>query len=329
MIKLEKASLKLPCRNSIRFSYLTLVFSALVTVLTTAQPAHALFFGYNQQAEAYKQQGEAAQEAQNYDMAVNYFTSAINCLPYDAAQNLADLYYVRAIATDATGQYDRATRDWQASHDNYQKCVDQAQYNPGTNVAYDKQYADDLQRMLNWRSTENPNTPNYMECGPMKRFAAPSSVKVYVDTTEQAGFSYDLRYLIFQAMNQWCSFSGSPIRMEQWSTADGANIIVQRANAPGQIGFGAGGQTNNQDSVNAAGQDIMTKSFVRLTSPGYNGNSMSQVDKNKLYNLALHETGHALGIGGHSPSGLDAMYFKAPVLKLSDRDKATMRMMYQ
>ena len=324
MIK-PKAAIK----NKLRLSHRPLALAALLSALITVQPAQALFFGYNQQAEAYKQQGEAAQEAQNYDMAVNYFTSAINVLPYDAAQNLADLYYVRAIATDATGQYDRATRDWQSSHDNFQKCVDQARYNPGTNVAYDKEYADDLQRMITWRSTENPNTPNYMECGPMKRFGTPSAVKVFVDTTEQSGFSYDLRYLIFQAMNQWASFSGSPIRMEQWSTADGANVIVQRANAPGQIGFGAGGQTNNQDSVNAAGKDVMTRSFVRLTCPGYSSNNMSQSDKNKLYNLALHETGHALGIGGHSPSGLDVMYFKAPMLKLSDRDKATMRQMYQ
>jgi predicted Zn-dependent protease len=310
-----------------RLLTIPLVCAQIAWPLAAAQPAQALFFGYNQQAEAYKQQGDAARDAQNFGMAVNYYTSAINILPYDAAQNLADIYYARAIANDVTGQYQRATSDWQAAHDNYAKCVQSGQ--SGNNLSYDKEYQDELGRLITWRATENPNTPDYMECGPMKRFAQSSNVRVFIDTTEASGFSYDLRYLIFQAMYQWCQFPGSPIRMQQWGTADGANIIVQRANAAGQIGFGAAGQTNSQDAVNAQGQDIMSRSFVRLTATGYNGNTMSQGDKDKLYNLALHETGHALGIGGHSPSGLDVMYFKSPLLKLSDRDAATMRKMYQ
>jgi tetratricopeptide (TPR) repeat protein len=72
---------KAPIQDSLRISRLSLALATLVAALISVQPAHALFFGYNQQAEAYKQQGEAAQEAQNYDMAINYFTSAINCLP--------------------------------------------------------------------------------------------------------------------------------------------------------------------------------------------------------------------------------------------------------
>lgn len=300
----------------------------LAQLFTTAwaQPSHALFFGYNQQAEAYKQQGDAARDAQNFSMAINYYTSAINLLPYDAAQNLADLYYARAIVNDVSGQYQRATSDWQAAHDNYAKCVQQGQNQPGVNISYDKEYEDELGRMIAWRATENPNSSNYMEDGPMQRFATPGNIKVFIDTTEASGFSYDLRYLIFQAMYTWCTFSGSPVRMTQWNSADGADIIVQRANAPGQIGFGAGGQTNAQPSGQG---NFIGKSYTRLTTSGYSGSNMSQGDKDRLFNLALHETGHALGIGGHSPSGLDIMYFKSPLLKLSDRDTTTLRMMYQ
>ncbi len=290
-----------------------------------APPSYALFFGYNQQAEAYKQQGDAARDSQNFSMAVNYYTSAINILPYDAAQNLADLYYARAIANDVCGQYQRATSDWQASHDNYAKCVQQGQNQPGVNISYDKEYEDELGRMIKWRATENPNSSNYMEDGPMQRFSTPSNIKVFIDTAEASGFSYDLRYLIFQAMYTWCSFSGSPVRMTQWNSADGADIIVQRANAAGQIGFGAGGQTNAQPSGQG---NFIGKSYTRLTA-NYSGSNMNQTDKDRLFNLALHETGHALGIGGHSPSGLDIMYFKSPLLKLSDRDTTTLRMMYQ
>jgi predicted Zn-dependent protease len=56
---------------------------------------------------------------------------------------------------------------------------------------------------------------------------------------------------------------------------------------------------------------------------------MSPRAKEQLFNLALHETGHALGIDGHSPSGLDIMYFKSPLIKLSDRDANTIRKIYQ
>ncbi len=73
---------------------------------------------------------------------------------------------------------------------------------------------------------------------------------------------------------------------------------------------------------------MLAQSKSLLSSPGYDGSGYNQVDKDRLYNLALHECGHALGLGGHSPSGLDIMYWKAPILRLSARDQATMRRMY-
>lgn len=69
----------------------------------------------------------------------------------------------------------------------------------------------------------------------------------------------------------------------------------------------------------------MTKSYVNLSAPSYDNKDMSPRAKEQLFNLALHETGHALGIDGHSPSGLDVMYFKSPLIKLSDRDANTIR----
>ena len=46
----------------------------------------------------------------------------------------------------------------------------------------------------------------------------------------------------------------------------------------------------------------------------------------------LHEIGHALGMHGHSPNNHDVMFLAAtpePIAKLSDRDKATIRKIYQ
>lgn len=320
-------------RNSLNSSLKTvvsLILAGQAWLYGSLQPAQALFFGYNQQAEAYKQQGDAAREAQNFGMAVNYYTSAINMLPYDAAQNLADLYYVRALANDMSGQYQRATSDWQSAQQNYLLCAQNGQGNPGVNVSYDQQMADELGRLVAWRNTENPNASDYMECGPMRRFpASHNPIKLYIDTSEADGFSYDLRYLITQAFEQWSNAGGSPIRFQSWDNMSDADIIVRRTTASGQIGFDAAGRTRYEDAVNAEGQDLISKTYVRLTATTYDGSSMSQSDKNKLYNLALHEAGHALGIGGHSPSGLDVMYWKSPLLRVSDRDINTLRRIYQ
>lgn len=321
---------KFPSQSLPLKSLASLLLALPLALGANCLPAQALFFGTNQQAEAYKQQGDAARENQNFGMAINYYTNAINMLPYDAAQNLADLYYVRALANDLFGQYERGTSDWQSAAQNYLLCVQNAQDNPQVNVSYDQQMADQLGRLVAWRKTENPNASDYIECGPMRRFPqSHNPIKLYIDTTQADGFSYDLRYLITQAFQQWSNAGGSPIRFQSWDDMNSADIIVRRTNAGGQVGFDAAGRTRYEDAVNSEGQDMISKTYVRLTAATYDGGSMAQPDKNKLYNLALHEAGHALGIGGHSPSGLDIMYWKSPLLRLSDRDINTLRRIYQ
>lgn len=50
-----------------------------------------------------------------------------------------------------------------------------------------------------------------------------------------------------------------------------------------------------------------------------------------LYGTVLHEMGHALGLGGHSPEAGDVMYRSVKTetrATLSDRDRATLRALY-
>ena len=98
---------------------------------------------------------------------------------------------------------------------------------------------------------------------------------------------------------------------------------MQRATADDPMNIGSTGQTSSY------GREVVTKSFVNLSAPSYDSKDMTPRAKELLFNLALHETGHALGIDGHSPSGLDVMYFKSPLIKLSDRDASTIRKIYQ
>jgi tetratricopeptide (TPR) repeat protein len=274
-----------------------------------------------QQAAKYKELGEAAYEAKNYALAVAYYSKALSLLPHEAANSLADLYYVRAMANDVTGQYQRASADWQAARDNYAKALIGNQ--AGVNVTFATSYRDELTELLQWRATQSPSSPDYCDSIHTKRLAPGSVLKVHISQSKKNGFSPELRTYIFQAMNLWCQFPGSPIRMELWPTQYDSNIIVQRASADDPMNIGSAGQTSSY------GRELVTKSFVNLSAPSYDSKDMTPRAKEQLFNLALHETGHALGIDGHSPSGLDVMYFKSPLIKLSDRDANTIRKIYQ
>ncbi len=299
-----------------------LVALATISIFHLGDCAWALSNDAAQQAAKYKEQGEIAFDDKNFSAAVTAYSKALSLLPYDAAQKMADLYYARAVANDVTGQYQRATCDWQAARDNYAKCLQGNK--AGVNVPFATAYRDELSEILDWRAAQNPNTCDYCESVHCKRFAPGQTITVYIDTTMKTGFAQDLRDLIFQAMNLWCTFSGSPVRMQLTSTIAGANIVVHRADGGTQIGIGANGQTAAHSS-----RQIINRSVVNLSAATYGSKDMSPRAKEKLFNLALHETGHALGIDGHSPSGLDVMYFKSPLIKLSDRDMSTLRKIYQ
>ncbi|CAN5480120.1 hypothetical protein BH11CYA1_BH11CYA1_42770 [soil metagenome] len=286
-----------------------------------ATPATVEKLTASQQAAKFKEQGEAAYEQKNFALAVACYSKALSLLPHDAASSLADLYYVRALANDITGQYQRGTADWQAASDNYAKALlgNQA----GVNVAIATAYRDELAALVHWRETQSPGSPDYCDSITTKRLAPGVVLKVFISQYKKTGFSPELRTYVFQAMQLWCQFPGSPIRMELWPTQYDSNIIVQRATVDDPMNIGSAGQTSSN------GRELVTKSFVNLSSPSYDIKEMTPRAKEQIFNLTLHETGHALGIDGHSPSGLDVMYFKSPLIKLSDRDANTIRKIYQ
>lgn len=307
----------------------------LALSLSSLSPALAMFYGYNQQAEGYKHEGDSYMDQGNYEMAISAYTQAINLLPYDSVQGKADALYNRAIANDVAGHFDQATQDFSWSRDYYTRCAQYASYpsseGSDLNVPYDQSLAQQLTNLVKWRGMVNPYTADYeRDAGPIKTFAlSKMPLKVFIDDSQGSGWSPDLRDLVWRAVNSWSGVSGTPVRFQQWNSAQGADYIITRPVQSGQIALGSGGYTSGvDDTPGPGGQPRLLQSKSLLSCPGYDGSTYSQIDRNRLYNLALHECGHALGLGGHSPSGLDIMYWKAPILRLSSRDAATLRRMY-
>jgi predicted Zn-dependent protease len=304
---------------------------ALACSLTCAWlPAHALFFGYDQQAEAYKHQADYAYETQNYPSAINYYQQAINALPYDAYQSLSGLYYSLALSDDVSGNYERATGDWQHAKNCYDQLIQAAASNPqaGINVAWATSTSGQLGNLIKWRQTCDPTTPDFFGNINVRHWPASKfPLRVYVDETPGQGFGYGSRTSIMQAIGQWVAANPSRLTIAQMDDINQADIIFQRPQA-GQVQRGSGGQTTYDDSADVQGNRMIKQSHVKLTCATQDFNQMTAAQKNELYNLALHESGHSLGLDGHSPSGLDVMYWKSPLLLLSARDIATIRRLY-
>jgi hypothetical protein len=132
------------------------------------------------------------------------------------------------------------------------------------------------------------------------------------------------------AFTQWMpEESDGKLHYKLVSDPDDANIVVSRVNSFDDLPSGAGGQTTydyNQEGQPSSG---VKKVSIRMFCPSHNSQDLTQRTKDKLYSLCLHEIGHALGLDGHSPNGLDIMYWKSASLELSARDRATIAKLYK
>lgn len=103
-----------------------------------------------------------------------------------------------------------------------------------------------------------------------------------------------------------------------------ADIVVDMVN---YLENSSGGnyykQGNTDLNYNQKGE--INSAHIRLLPIDNSGNYIS---KAKLYAIAVHEIGHAIGIMGHSQNSNDVMYGFSATGEFSSKDKETIRLMY-
>mgnify|MGYP001222821107 FL=1 len=158
-------------------------------------------------------------------------------------------------------------------------------------------------------------------------------IKIYVDRTAEPSDA-DLVSAVHAAINAWVPVARlGEVRMHVVADVQSADVIFRHSQAPTLVGssecdplsIGSGGVTFFC---------VPDRTPVRLTLlDGTGGHVMMEVAVNRFAldtasyfpSLVVHEMGHVLGIGSHSPNPADLMYGRPRRFHPTDADVATLR----
>lgn len=166
---------------------------------------------------------------------------------------------------------------------------------------------------------------NYLQSITPRRWADEKlPLKLYIDQNPATGFDTTLTETILEAFHAWTA-NQSSLRWEKTTIADQAMIAVTRV----ADGLGsAGGHTAFEETSDGNGSVQLQSANIRISMHSHDSSVYNPAELRAFKSLTIHEAGHALGLDGHSPHATDLMYWKSPLLELSNRDIKTLKLMY-
>lgn len=153
-------------------------------------------------------------------------------------------------------------------------------------------------------------------------------VRVYfandVVVTPRGGSPTRVNDLILTGFNRWPAATGGIVGFTQVTDPGQAQITVSTVTIPDPVGLAETGKT----SVTSASGNVLTGATIQIYV--WPDITVSELTLGQV-ETASHEFGHALGIGGHSPSSGDVMFAShdpSADVALSARDVNTIKTIY-
>lgn len=143
------------------------------------------------------------------------------------------------------------------------------------------------------------------------------------------GYRPQFNQMIRNAFDCWCQASADKLSWQEVSDPKSADVVVGWTDQPTQRANGTeAGETNAYARLDqASGRGIIYGAKMSILTE-LSGQPFTDQFMDKTI---LHETGHALGLQGHSPVRTDIMYYAInndQQAALTARDRATMAHLY-
>ncbi|MBX9668165.1 MAG: matrixin family metalloprotease [Candidatus Obscuribacterales bacterium] len=260
--------------------------------------------------------------------AVRFYSELIENHAKTQGRPLADWLSSRGVVYDSLGEVDAAKADFRTAIKNYKKTLTKLdKIKDAEQIQQIGWMVGDLKFELKSKSRCPEDSTEYTKAYYPRSYWRKERypLRVFIDNTEERGFGPQLYGYLKKSVDEWKRTKGMEDKFVFVDDREKADIYFERVSNYDLIPYGSGGVATASYVQGRDGKPTMEieKVHLRLYCQEHDLDQLSSHAIEQLYNLALHEFGHGLGLG-HSPSGRDVMYWKSAMKELSERDRATL-----